>query len=251
MKLLCPFLVLFLGTVTVCHADVSFSPAGSAPLRFAAVKIEPAAREVKQSAPNVTISVETGAAQSYRIERDGAKVRVIGGDAAGAMDGGLDIAEAVRIGSLAELKSGEHRPHIEFRGIKFNIPLDVRTPRYSDNASAARANIPEMWSREFWGDFLDEMARHRFNVLSLWNFNPFPSIVKVPEFPDVALNEVLHAKPEHFDEKFSCRGGGMFKPAMLDGAEVVKRLSIDEKIACWGEVMQMAKDRGVGVYWFT
>ena len=151
---------LLLGTAAVCHADVSISP----------------------------------------VERDGAKVRVIGGDAAGAMYAGLDVAEAVRIGALAELKSGEHSPHIEFRGIKFNIPLDLRTP---------------------------------------------------PEFPDVALDDVLRAKPEHFDEKFSFRGSGMFKPEMLEDAEVVKRMSIDEKIAFWREVMQMAKDRGVEVYWFT
>ena len=32
---------------------------------------------------------------------------------------------------------------------------------------------------------------------------------------------------------------------------MVKRLSIDEKITFWREVMQMAKDRGVEVYWFT
>jgi len=31
-----------------------------------------------------------------------------------------------------ELRSGEHKPHIEFRGIKFNIPIDVPTPSYSD-----------------------------------------------------------------------------------------------------------------------
>jgi len=156
-----------------------------------------------------TDPVRLAPAQSYRIERDGAKVRVIGGDAAGAMYGRLDVAEAVRLGTLAVIAVGERKPHIEFRGIKFNIPLDVRTPSYSDNATAFQANIPEMWSRVFWGEFLDEMARHRYNVLSLWNLHPFPSIVKVPEFPDVALNDILRAKPEHFDENISFKGGSI------------------------------------------
>ena len=91
------------------------------------------------------------------------------------------------LGTLDSLKDSDHTPHIAQRGIKFNIPLDLRTPSYSDNSDSAQANIPEMWSMEFWREFLDEMARHRFNVLSLWSLNPFPSIVKVPEYPDVAL----------------------------------------------------------------
>ena len=36
------------------------------------------------------------------------------------------------------------------RGIKFNIPLDARTPSYSDNNFAAQQNIAEMWSLDFW-----------------------------------------------------------------------------------------------------
>ena len=43
----------------------------------------------------------------------------------------------------------------------------------------------------------------------------------------------------------------MFRPEFLKDAEVVKRMTIDEKIAFWRDVMQMAKDRGVDVYWFT
>ena len=83
------------------------------------------------------------------------------------------------------------KPYIAQRGIKFNIPLDLRTPSYSDSCDAAQANIPEMWSMDFWREFLDDMARHRFNVLSLWSLHPFPRIVKVPEFPDVALRRRL------------------------------------------------------------
>ena len=43
---------------------------------------------------------------------------------------------------------------------------------------------------EFWTRFLDEMARHRYNVLSLWSLSPFPSLVKVPDYPKVALGDV-------------------------------------------------------------
>ena len=51
---------------------------------------------------------------------------------------------------LAEVQDADHAPAILRRGIKFNSPLDLRTPSYSDNSDAAQANIPEMWSLDFW-----------------------------------------------------------------------------------------------------
>lgn len=58
---------------------------------------------------------------------------VLGADAAGAMYGGLDISEAIRLGALAAWKDGDHAPHIASRGIEFNITVDRRSPSYSDN----------------------------------------------------------------------------------------------------------------------
>jgi hypothetical protein len=198
-------------------------------------------------------TVATGP-ESYAIRvtatPTGRRYVVHGADAVGAMYGGLDLAEAIRTASLAEVRDGERRPHIEQRGIKFNIPLDLRTPSYSDPADAAQANIPEMWSMEFWREFLDDMARHRYNTLSLWNLHPFPSIVKVPEFPNVALSDVWRTTAK-LDENFDFAGDNFVRPQMLAQHEVVKRLSIDDKIAFWRAVMELARDRGVSVYWFT
>jgi len=198
---------------------------------------------------------ETGAvAQSYRIrvrEENGRRsIAVCGADAAGVMYGGLDVAEAIRTGTLNSLQDSDHTPHIAQRGIKLNIPLDLRTPTYTDPSDAAQANIPEMWSMDFWREFFDDMARHRYNVLSLWTLHPFPSIVKVPEFPHVALDDVWRTR-EKFDEGFSSNGDGFVRPNMLANHEVVKRMTIDDKIQFWRDVMQLAKDRGVDVYWFT
>ena len=155
------------------------------------------------------------------------------------MYGGLDIAEGQRLGTMDAIASEQrvHSPFIENRGLKFNIPLDFRTPTYSDRATASQANIPEMWSMDFWRAHLDEMARDRYNVLSLWSLHPFPSLVKVPEFPDVALEDVWQGKPGA-DGRFTRH-------------EIVRKLSIDEKIAFWREVMRLANDRGIAVYFFT
>ncbi len=194
------------------------------------------------------------AAQGYsiRVQNVGGRrvVTVRGADAAGAMYGGLDVAEAIRTGTLDSLKDSDHKPHIAQRGIKFNIPLDLRTPSYTDCSDAGQANIPEMWEREFWTRFLDAMARHRYNVLSLWSLHPFPSLVKVPEFPEVALNDVWRTRAK-LDDTFSFAGNDMVRPAMLADHEVVKRMSIDEKIEFWRWVMQQAADRGIRIYVFT
>lgn len=189
--------------------------------------------------------------QSYRIEPDaGGRFRVLAGDDAGALYGGFDLAERVRLGTVGELDRSVHAPYVAQRGIKFNVPLDLRTPSYSDCSDAAQANIPEMWSLAFWHRFLDEMSRHRYNVLSLWSLHPFPSMVKVPEFPDVALNDVWRTRAM-LDDSFHSWGIDMVRPAMLADHEVVKRITIDEKIAFWREVMRYAKSRGIDVYVFT
>jgi hypothetical protein len=194
------------------------------------------------------------AAESYAISRMSEESRrtffVIGADPIGAMYGGLDIAEAIRLGTLDQLRTGEHAPHIAHRGIKFNIPLDARTPSYSDAGDAAQQNIPEMWSMDFWHEFLDQMARDRFDVLTLWNLHPFPSLVRVPEYPDVALSDVMRTT-EKFDTSFNRQGKDMVRPSMLGHLETVKKMTIDEKITFWRDVMQYAHDRGIDVYLFT
>lgn len=82
------------------HAAITITPADSAPLKFAATEIERATKASGAAALNRILRVEPGAAQAYRITRDGVAVRVVGGDAIGAMYGGLDIAEAIRTGTL-------------------------------------------------------------------------------------------------------------------------------------------------------
>lgn len=175
---------------------------------------------------------------------------VLAGDNTGAMYGGLDIAEAIKLGSVDLLTDSDHKPYLERRGIKFNIPLDLRNPSYSDMGDAAQHNIPVMWDFDFWQQQFDEMARNRMNVISLWSENPFPSLVKIPEFPDIALNDVWRTKIA-LKDNYNLSGRGLVTKEMIENHEIVKKISIDEKIKYWRKVMQYAHDRGIEVYWFT
>ena len=175
---------------------------------------------------------------------------VLAGDPVGCMYGGLDIAEAIRTGALDRLTDSDNKPYLERRGIKFNIPLDLRTPSYTDPSDAAQQNIPNVWDLSFWTLYLDEMALHRYNVLSLWSLHPFPSMVKIPEFPDVALDDVWRTR-EKFDDGYSHTGVNFVRPHLLKNVEVVKKITIEEKIIFWKQVMQLAAGRGIEVYIFT
>jgi hypothetical protein len=172
----------------------------------------------------------------------------IGADVPGAMYGGLELAEAIGLeASLDTIADRQVNPRIAQRGIKFNIPLDVRTPSYSDDSSSAQANIGEMWDMRFWTAFIDEMARRRYNLLSLWSLSPFPSLVKVPEYPRVALADVKKKSGPLWDA--TLQGRRMFDASWP--LETIKVMTIDEKIAFWRAVMEHARNRGVSLAIFT
>jgi len=174
-------------------------------------------------------------------------VAVVGGDPLGTMYGGLELAEQIRLGGLQGIRAVEGKPFILRRGIKFNIPLDARTPSYDDTGDAAQTNYVHMWEFDFWQRFLDQMARHRYNVLTLWNPHPFPSLVRLPNYPDVALDDVCVTTLD----PATLRAPQFVDPRVFDHLKVVKRMSIEEKIEFWRRVMRHARNRGIEIYFIT
>lgn len=173
-------------------------------------------------------------------------VRIEASDDAGFLYGILDVADALRKGE--ELKEAQVTPHLPNRGIKFNIPLDARTPSYSDASTSATKNIPHMWEMDFWHDFLDRMAENKYNVLSLWSLSPFPSLVRIPEFPDACIDDV---KITTRSFKAELSGKNIYDEDHRGNLITVKKMTIDEKIRFWQEVMEYARDRCIRVFLFT
>ena len=66
---------------------------------------------------------------------------IIGRDAAGAMYGGLELAEQIRTRGVEGVVDTDRNPYMPMRGTKFNIPLDLRNPSYSDMSDSAQQNI--------------------------------------------------------------------------------------------------------------
>jgi hypothetical protein len=165
------------------------------------------------------------------------------------MYGILDLErEICHAGGIEGVSNREIKPYLNNRGIKLNIPLDARTPSYSDSSDSATNNILHMWEYEFWTRFLDHMALDHYNVLSLWTLSPFPSLVSIPEYPRISLQDV---KRSTRPAKADLSGWGMYSEDMEQSLVTVKRMTIEEKIAFWQSVMEYAANRCISIYLFT
>ncbi len=180
----------------------------------------------------------------------GRAISIKASDEAGAMYGGLELAEQINLYGFDEVKETRQNPYMEMRGTKFNIPLDVRTPSYTDPCDAAQKNMPEMWNFSFWKEYIDNLARYRYNFISLWSLHPFPSMVKVPGYEDVALDNVERSITE-WQELYNSNGTGFDAPEIINNTELIKEITIDEKIDFWKKVMAYGKSRNIDFYVVT
>ncbi len=174
------------------------------------------------------------------------RIWVVGADEPGLMYGVLELTEQIQIAGLDKIEETNQNPYMPTRGVKFNIPLDVRTPTYTDPSEACQQNMLEMWSMDFWTEYIDELARDRYNLISLWNLHAFPSMIKVPEYPDVALDDVYRTTAPV--EVFRPVGNGVKYPNIYNNRELIKHISIEEKILFWQKVMRYAKERNIDFY---
>jgi hypothetical protein len=223
------------------------------PVTFAAREIQSSLAARDESA-DILLQVDDTAdlkPEGFLIRKASGAIAVVGKDAAGAMYGGLDLAETIRSEGVAGINAKTQNPYMQMRGIKFNIPLDVRSPSYSDVCDAAQKNIPEMWSMDFWKSYIDTLARYRYNYVSLWSLHPFPSLVRVPEYPDVALADVKRSRGP-FKEYYSGLGVDWTGPEFEEeNLETLKSMTIEEKVAFWRRVMTYGMSRNVEFYVVT
>jgi hypothetical protein len=164
---------------------------------------------------------------------------VLGGDVNGAMYGGLQIAENIKSDRFTGTYNNQESPAILKRGIKLNLPLDKNSTTYfnANISTSSRHSIAHVWDMTFWTAWFDEMARNRYNVISIWNNHPFTSMIKMAEYPDVAINNVT-GYPDYYNDNDK------------KGA-VIKTMTIDQKIEFWKKVMAYAKSRGFSFYLFN
>ena len=160
---------------------------------------------------------------------------ILGGDNNGAMYGALQMAEYIQFDGFSGMYNEEESPWLKLRGVKFNIPLDRDCPTYfyNNGGTSHKLAIRDVWDMNFWETWFDEMARNRYNVLSLWSPHPFTAMLNMEdEYPGVAIQGVTG-----YDE---------------NGKEVqINNWNIDQKIEFWKKVMKYGRDRGFSIYFCT
>ncbi len=242
--------------------EVVYNPAVPQ-LAFAARELEVAFEETGAENLLITLTIEPDAAspESYEIRVVGAnQIEIVGADATGAMYGGIEAAEFLKLG--LPIQAADRAPLVPKRGLKLNLPLDARCPSYSDRGDAAQQNIANVWEVDFWKAYIDGMARYRYNVLSLWTTHPYPNLVEVPGYEDCAMEDVFRVAESELDMSVNSK---LIPTLDLDGdgnveeieggvtnhmIQLVKRLTMAEKVAHWQEVFQYAEERGIEVYLF-
>jgi hypothetical protein len=154
---------------------------------------------------------------------------VLGGDENGAMYGALQIAENIGADGFSGSYNSQESPFMLNRGMKLNMPLDKRVPTYVGGWSSFSTTkaIPHVWDITFWKKLIDQQARYRYNMLSVWVHHPFPALVKLADYPKASLPNI-----EGFDG-------------------FVKELDHEKRVAFWREVMQYAHSRGMKFYFFN
>ncbi|WP_430936018.1 hypothetical protein [Saccharicrinis sp. 156] len=169
--------------------------------------------------------------QAYALRtttKDCTNYWAIGGDVSGALYGGLQMAENITFNALNGVYNQDDKPYLKKRGIKFNIALDQKSDSFDSDGDQDKSNIKDVWDMSFWKSYLDDLARYRYNTLSFWTKHPFTCMIKLEEYPDVVINDVT------------------------DGyGNLVMKMTIEEKIAFWQEVMTYANDRSIDIFYFT
>lgn len=249
MKIWIHLAILFSPLSTVLALEIQLNrPEG--PAHFAAERLRTLDLEGSIEFSLVTSDPELRP-EGFRIQHLDTSTKITAIDDAGLMYGGLELAELLATEQLTKNTTLVQNPHMSMRGSKFNIPLDARTPSYTDASDTAQQNIPAMWDFEFWKDYIDQMAEARFNFISLWSLNPFPSILRVPGYEDISLDDVWRSRTIRSQEHYHLWGTGLVTPAILENAEVVLEISIDEKIEFWRNVMAYGKSRNIDFYFVT
>lgn len=215
-------------------------------MAFAARELRAAFEETGRQDLQVALLIkpDPSTPEAFAIRSVGSdRIAVTGSDASGAMYGGLEVAERLRLGLTIE--DQDQKPFVAKRGVKINIPLDIRTPAFDDSGEAAQRNIQTMWDFEFWREYLDDLARYRYNVVSLWAAHPFPTMIKLEEYPDIAVDDVYYSKKAlettHLDAPMR------LEDDQARTLKLGKKISIDEKIQYWQKVFQYAQDRGIEI----
>lgn len=187
--------------------------------------------------------------QAYDVKVDGTKITITGGDETGAMYGGLQVAENINLDDgIENVQNASGKPYIQHRGVRTRLVTDLRTPCYINNGNSAWANVENSWDINYWNDFFALLARKRYNLVNFATVNAFASMIRVPGYEACALEDVWKYTGE-YDDNYYGNVTNIYQPhhSQPGNYEVIKKMTMDQKIEHWKAVFKSAHDHGIKV----
>ena len=150
----------------------------------------------------------TGLPESYRIELDGQRAVIEGGDAAGAMYGQFEMAERIRLkgGQAWEKGVVTGTPFLKDRGLNVFLTLPWDYEANKTDYTPEALNDPNKWwfqNDGYWSMLFDSMARHRLNWLDIhgtWDVsvtdapNLYAYFIQSDKYPEVGVVPAIKAR---------------------------------------------------------
>lgn len=120
---------------------------------------------------------------AVRVQPDGWRIEA--GDDTGLMYGCLALSEEVRRTGTGPARDLEEKPALRLRGVCVGLQKPTILPgRQVYEYPWTPELFPWFYDRDLWREYLDVLARCRYNTLYLWNGHPFGSVVRVPGYPE-------------------------------------------------------------------
>ena len=171
-----------LSVLSVARADVS-TWSKSPLIQFAAGEVAQALKERGEdmrvflgtfdSFPGGAAKKPPAVPEAFTVTRPGNTIVIAGHDEAGAMYGGLEVAEQIAVGGVGSVAEREAKPFLAFRQLKYNFP-SVRDQEW-------------FHSEDYWRSFFDLLARSRFNSIGFWHPHPFSELINSEMHPEARV----------------------------------------------------------------
>ncbi len=123
--------------------------------------------------------------EGFIIKGNGKSVLLAGNDGNGVIYACMELREQLRHKGYFEiLQEKVEHPDMLMRGTCIGLQKTEYLPgRRVYEYPYTPELFPWFYDKDFWIDYLDMLARQRFNSLYLWNGHPFASLVKLDDYP--------------------------------------------------------------------
>lgn len=252
------FLAVSLGSCAAASPKPSYSLSydASSPLAvFGVEEIRQAAKklgyEEKSTGGDYEVNLapldSTLGEQSYTLGLEKSSIVLKGGDERGLFYGALQLAEEMEIqGGFAGIKEQKGSPSVKLRGVRLTPSMDLRTPSYAEASTSNQLNLKNTWDLDFWEAEFTALARMRFNAVLMTTIDPWPNMVVVPGYENCAIDDVWQSKTPLDDTANGTASNYLDNSRLQPGSyEIVKKMTIQEKIAFWQKVMALANEHGI------